>query len=101
MLVIACLVAVKIKAVAIEVFHGELTQTLGLDFERLDNSRAQRAQFVVGGIDVCRKYPVHARLEGLTFAAKKDRDAISRHRADLLSGIQPSNLETKRVTVML
>src|SRR5947207_3121595 len=55
----AWLVAVKIKAVAIEVFHSELTQTPGLLFERLNDSRAQRAQFIVCGIDVCRKYPVN------------------------------------------
>src|SRR3989442_7311786 len=81
----AWLVAVKIQAVAIEVFHGELTQTPGLLFERLNDSRAQGAQFIVCGIDVGRKYPVNRRLEGLAFAAEEDRDVISRHGADLLS----------------
>ena len=91
----------KIEAVAIEVFHCELTQTPGPLFERLNDSRAQRAQFVVCGIDVCRKYPVNRRPEGPAFAAEEDRDVISRHGADLLSGMQPTNLETKVVTVML
>src|SRR6185369_7841844 len=67
----ACLIAEKIEAVAVEVFHRELMQSPGLLFERLNDLRTQRAQLVVGGIDVGRKYPVYRRLEGLAFAAEE------------------------------
>ena len=101
MLYSASSVTVEVEAVAINVLYCELAQTPRFLFKRLNDPRAQRTQFFVGGLDVCGKHPVNGRLEGIIFSAKENRDIVSRYSADLLSGIQPTNLETKRITVVL
>jgi hypothetical protein len=95
------LVAVEIEAVSIDIFHGELTQTPGLLLERFNNSRTQRAQFVICRVKVRRKYPVNGGFEWLASSAKEDCDLIARHSTDLPSRVKPADLETERIAVML
>src|SRR5205807_2079118 len=94
-------VAVKVEAIPIDIFHGELTQTPGFFLERLHDSGAQRAQFLVGGVDFRRKYPVNGRFEGTRSSAKEDRDVVTRDGTDISSCVEPTDLEAERITVML
>src|SRR3954469_7115054 len=74
----ACGVAVKVEAIAVDVFHGELAQTPGLCLERLDDPCAPRGKFVVRGVDVRREHPVNGGLERARPPAEEDRDVVTR-----------------------
>src|SRR5436309_1993271 len=66
----ACSVTVKIEAISIDIFHGELTQPPGLFLERLDDAGAQRAYVFVRAVDCRAKDPVNGRAEWTCSAAK-------------------------------
>src|SRR5215218_5316785 len=97
----ACLVTVEVEAVAINVLHCELPQTPRFLFKRLNDPRARRTQFFVCGVNVCNRHPVNGRFEGLGSLAKENRDIVTRYSTDLLSGVEPTNLETECITVVL
>jgi hypothetical protein len=80
-------VAVEIEAVSIDIFHRELTQTPGLLLERLNDSCAPRAQFLVRRVDLRRKYPVNSRFEWAASSAKENREVIARDGADIATWI--------------
>src|SRR3989442_802988 len=97
----ACSVAVKVEAISIDIFHGELTQTPGFLLERLNDSGAQRAQFLVGGVDFRRKYPVNGGFEWTRPSAQEDRDVVTRDGTDISSWVEPTDLEAECIAVML
>src|SRR5262249_61449668 len=72
-----------------------------LPLQRLHDSRATRPQFLVNRVDVRRKYPVHRRFERADSSTKENYDFIARDGTDAPSRIQPANLQTKHVVVML
>src|SRR2546428_7224028 len=78
-------VAVKVEAISIDIFHGELTQTPGFFLEGLHDSGAQGAQFLVRGVDFRRKYPVNGRFEWTRSSATEDRDVVTALYTDLHS----------------
>ena len=90
-----CSVAVKVEPVSIDVFHSELTQTPGLALKRFNDSCTKGLQFGVCGVDICGEYPVNGGLERLASTPEENSHIIARHGTDLLSGDQPTNLETE------
>jgi hypothetical protein len=56
---VASLVVVKIETVSVDVLDGELRQSPGLLFQRLNNVRTQRFQLVVRRIDIFGEHPVN------------------------------------------
>src|SRR2546425_6180058 len=97
----ACSVAVKVEAISIDIFHGELTQTPGFLLERLNDSGAQRAQFLVGGVDFRRKYPVNGGFEWTRPSAQEDRDVVTRDRTHISSWGEPTTPRAESIAGML
>jgi hypothetical protein len=92
---------VKIEAVSIDVFHGELAQTPRFLFERLDDICAAGMQFLIGRIDVRRKYPANSRFEWPASSAKENHHGFARDGTDIAPWVQSANLEAECITVML
>jgi hypothetical protein len=92
---------VKIKAVSIDVFHGELSQAPRLLLQGFDNPRTPRAQFVKRRVDISGEYPVNGGFEWAVSFAEENGEAIAGDGADAASGIKPSDLEAERIAVML
>src|SRR5581483_10557546 len=91
----------EVEDVAVEVLHGELAQSPGLCFKRLDDVCARGLEFLVGGIDVVGEDPLNGGFErGLAFA-EKDGDRRARDGADFFAGVEPSDLEAEYVAVVL
>jgi hypothetical protein len=76
---------VKIEAVSIDIFHGELAQTPRLLLKRFNDACAPRAQFLVSRVNVGRKYPVNSGLEWAVSSAEEDREVITRDGTNVAS----------------
>lgn len=94
-------VAVKIETISVDVFDGELTQAPGLALERLNDLSAQQGQFLVSGVYIRRKDPVNGRFERSLSSSKEDGDVISRNGTEISSRVEPPDLKTECVAVML
>ena len=94
-------VTVKVEAVPVDVFHGELAQAPGFRLERFNDACTTRAHFIVRRVNVGSENPVHDRLEGPGFLTKENRHVIPRHSTKLATRIGPANVEAQRIPVML
>src|SRR5262245_1314459 len=90
----------EIETISIDIFDCELAKAPRLLLERLNDSRSQRAYFLVCGVNICRKYPVNGGLEWPRPSAKEDRDVVTRNGTDVFSGVEPTDLEAECVPVM-
>src|SRR6185436_5321636 len=94
-------IAMKVKAVAVEVFDRELHEAPRFFLERLGDVRAERLHVAVHVVDLRRMHPVDRGLEGRLAAAQEDRGAVAVDRADLLARIQPAYVEPQIVAIVL
>src|SRR5690348_2494569 len=91
---------VKMEAIVVEVFDRELPESPRLGFERLDDVRAGGLELGITLVDFRRMHPEHRGFEGRGALAEENRRVIPVHRADLLAGLDPADLETERVAVV-
>jgi len=57
------LVMVEIEEVPVKVLYGELPQSPRLFFQRIDDVRTERLQFLIRRIDILGEHPVNGRFE--------------------------------------
>src|SRR4030095_875206 len=97
----SCSVAMKVKAVAVEILDGELRESPWLLFQRLGDVRAERLHVAVHVVDLRRVHPVHGGLEGPFAAAQEDRGNVAVDRTDLFARVQPAYVEAPLFAVVL
>src|SRR5262245_2445835 len=94
-------VVMEIKAVSVEILDGELPQPPGLLLQRFNDVRTERFELSVCRIEIVGEHPVNGRLKRCGFLPKEDRHISTRHGPDLVVRIQPGNLKTECISIML
>src|SRR6185369_3514185 len=58
-------------------------------------------EFLVSCVDVFGEYPVNGRFERSLLLSKENCDVATRHGSNLFVGVEPSDLKSERITVVL
>lgn len=95
------LIVVEIEEVPVQILNRELPQPPRLFLQGFHDVRTRRFQFLVRRINIFGEHPVNRRFEGRLPLAKEDNRVVARHGPDPLARVEPSDLKTERIPVVL